>query len=141
MNTPDMEQLERMLRDSERRMQQLSEVEAKLAEVTSRHTSEDGAVSVELGGDGTLRHLEINPRAMRMDSFTLAERITEAFNAAQQGLQEAVGRAMADTLGTENIGDVLTEATEVRNSMDGVLSDVSRAVNDAIIQTNRFGRR
>ena len=141
MDLSNMEDLERALRDSERRMSQLADVETILAEVTSRHTTEDGAVTVELGADGALRHLEINPRAMRLDSVTLAERITEAFTAAHQGLQEAVGRAMADTLGTTDLGGVLDEARQLRAGMDGVLETVSRSVNDAIVQASRFTSR
>ncbi|MGC4804365.1 YbaB/EbfC family nucleoid-associated protein [Micromonospora sp. DT233] len=142
MSDPNVADLERILRDSEQRMQQLSEVETLLAEVTSRHATEDGMVAVELGADGTLRELEINPRAMRLDSYTLAELITEAFNGAQQGLQEAVSRAMSDTLGGDDLGDVLGEARDLRKSMDGVLETVSQSVNDAIVQASRFkGRR
>ncbi|MFI6821771.1 YbaB/EbfC family nucleoid-associated protein [Micromonospora sp. NPDC050187] len=141
MNTPNVEDLERVLRDSERRMQQLSEVETMLAEVTSRYDTEDGMVSVELGADGLLRQLEINSRAMRLDSFTLAELITEAFNGAQRGVQEAVAKAMSESLGTANLGDVLGEAQDIRKNMDGMLESVSRAVNDAIVQTSRFTNR
>ncbi|NBE81432.1 YbaB/EbfC family nucleoid-associated protein [Micromonospora rubida] len=141
MNDPNMVDLERILRDSEQRMQQLSEVETLLAEVTCRHVTDGGMVSVELGADGTLRQLDINSRAMRLDSYALAELITEAFNGAQQGLQEAIARAMSDTLGTSDLGDVLGETRDIRKSMDGVLETVSRSVNDAIVQASRFNSR
>ncbi|GLY22029.1 hypothetical protein CA850_06800 [Micromonospora echinospora] len=141
MNTPNVDDLERVVRDSEQRMRQLSEVETLLAEITSRYDTEDGMVSVELGADGRLRQLEINSRAMRLDSYTLAELITEAFNGAQQGVQEAVAKAMSDTMGTSDLGDVLGEARDIRKSMDGMLEAVSRSVNDAIVQASRFNNR
>lgn len=136
-----MEDLERIARESEQRMRQLSEMESMLADITSRYVTEDGMVAVELGADGTLRQLEINPRAMRLDSHSLVELITEAFNGAQKGVQEAVGQAMSEALGTSNLHDVLDEARDIRKSMDGVLEAVSRSVNDAIVEVSRFNSR
>jgi DNA-binding protein YbaB len=142
MDISRTEHLERVLRDSEERMRQLSQVETVLAEVSSQFTTDDGLVTVELGADGALRHLGIDPRAMRLDSFTLAERITEAFAGAQQALQEDVARVMSEALGSDNLTDVLDEAHRLRSSMDGMLEDVSRSVNDAIVQASRItGRR
>lgn len=86
---------ERKLRDSTHNLDNLRDVQAKLAEAVGRGEAADGHVLVEYTAAG-LRELTIDPRAMRMTSEELAEAVKEALGAAVQDFRAQSAQALRD---------------------------------------------
>ena len=137
-----LEDLDRMLRDSEERLRQLDGVEEIVANTSATHVSDDGLITVEVGADGGLRDLKIDSRAMRLDSVTLAQRIRTACADAHAKVQDEIAATVGAVLGTGDLTSVLEEARAMRSTMDSTVADVSKSINDAIIEVSRLqGRR
>ena len=77
-----------------KRMERLQE---DMAAVVGRARDEDGLVAAEFGAGG-LTELELHPKAMRLSSGELAERVKEVVRAASADLQRRLGDLMEDAL-------------------------------------------
>jgi DNA-binding protein YbaB len=71
-------------------MGRLREAQAELTQMLTDGEAADGLVGVTVGPTGALTNVRIDPRAMRLDSQTLAESILEA---AQQATMRAGDKA------------------------------------------------
>lgn len=133
--------IHKVLRDTEAHFARFEEVRKSLTTVVGRARDEDGLVTVEYSGDG-LRELELNPKAMRLSSGELAEKIKEVIRDAARDLQERVGQVMEEAFGEE--------ANPMRyvNDPDAALSQVreaeaayNRTFEDAMGELDRIARR
>jgi DNA-binding protein YbaB len=86
--------LERVAREQARAVDDLTR---RLGEVRGHGADADGLIQVEVATGGRVTDLRLHPRAMRLDSETLAEQIMAAIDAAVadagQQVQDAVGAA------------------------------------------------
>jgi DNA-binding protein YbaB len=96
------------------------EMSDKLNELTVEESAAGGLVRVVVGGGGRLQELQIDPRAMRLDSEGLAREIVGAFDAAFDAYQVRTMELVADIAGESNLADIfgphgderLTELTQ-----------------------------
>ncbi|WP_043620955.1 YbaB/EbfC family nucleoid-associated protein [Nonomuraea candida] len=92
---------DRILRNADAQMARVGEVRASLVTMVGRAQDEDGLVTVEFGNGG-LKDLTLHPKAMRLTSGELAERIKLVFDEAVADLQRQMSGIMEETFGAEN---------------------------------------
>ncbi|MFC5751496.1 YbaB/EbfC family nucleoid-associated protein [Actinomadura rugatobispora] len=85
-----IEDLERVMHQADELMKRLGESNDEMAEMVGEGESKDGLLRATVDSGGRLKSIDINPRAMRLDSTALAEGLTEAIQAAQD---DAVNRS------------------------------------------------
>ncbi|QYC45531.1 hypothetical protein Nocox_39940 [Nonomuraea coxensis DSM 45129] len=71
----------------------------ELDEIIGAGEAADGQVKATAAVDGTVREIVITPRAMRLDSRSLAEQLMLAVTRAQDDAERQSRRLMADALG------------------------------------------
>ncbi|MEU7691317.1 YbaB/EbfC family nucleoid-associated protein [Microbispora hainanensis] len=123
--------VERFQQRVDARITAVERLQTTLSSLVGRARDEDGLVSVEVSARG-LSELELHPKAMRLSSGELAERIKETMRAASDDLYRQMNRAMADALGPE--GDqskflddpeaVLAQVREAESAFDRTAKDV-----------------
>ena len=93
-------QIQQAMRQVRERLDAFEQQRAVLAETVGEGTSEDGLITARVGAGGAVQDLEINPRAMRLDSHTLRDSIIAAIRTATanwaEGVQEATARPPVD---------------------------------------------
>ncbi|MGY0236397.1 YbaB/EbfC family nucleoid-associated protein [Longispora urticae] len=89
-----------MLRKAEESQRRLKEMEVARAEMRVTGTSPDGLIEVTLDGSGRCVDIQINGRAMRGDSFTIADGVqaamTQAYGEFDEAHEQMMGEAMGD---------------------------------------------
>ncbi|MEU6407430.1 YbaB/EbfC family nucleoid-associated protein [Microbispora sp. NPDC046933] len=133
--------MERFRERADARMAAVERLQTTLSSLVGRARDEDGLVSVEFSGQG-LSELELHPKAMRLSSGELADRIKETVRAASDDLYRQMNRAMAEVLGQE--GDqarflddpeaVLAQVREAETAFD-------RTAEDVLGELDRISRR
>ncbi|GGP17447.1 YbaB/EbfC family nucleoid-associated protein [Nonomuraea glycinis] len=93
--------LNRVLKNADAQMARAGELQRVLAELVGTAADQDGLVQVEMGGAG-LKNLHLHPKAMRLTSGELAERIQLVIAEASADLRRKVTEAMQETFGDEN---------------------------------------
>ncbi|WP_169986086.1 MULTISPECIES: YbaB/EbfC family nucleoid-associated protein [unclassified Microbispora] len=133
--------VERFSRSADARIAAVERLQGTLSSLVGRARDEDGLVEVEFTGRG-LSELELHPKAMRLSSGELAERIKETVRAASDDLYRQMNRAMAEVLGQEGdqtrfLNDpeaVLTQVREAESAFD-------RTAEDVLGELDRISRR
>ncbi|MFG3697733.1 YbaB/EbfC family nucleoid-associated protein [Micromonospora sp. NPDC047620] len=74
--------LEGLLRQAQEQQRRLADFQRQRAELRVTGESPDGLVQVTVDGDMKVGDIQLNPRAMRLDSFTLVESLQAAIDAA-----------------------------------------------------------
>ncbi|RZU72197.1 DNA-binding protein YbaB [Micromonospora kangleipakensis] len=88
-------QIQQAMRQVRQRLDTFDQHRTVLAETVGEGTSEDGLITARVGAGGAVQDLEINPRAMRLDSHTLRDSLLAAIRAATENWAEAVREATA----------------------------------------------
>lgn len=86
---------EAMLRDSEDQLGRLREMQTALGELVGRAETAEGRVVVEFEHGKGLTSLEIDPKAMRMQSAELAAAVKQAILEANEDLRWKVAEAVS----------------------------------------------
>ncbi|MEU8172932.1 YbaB/EbfC family DNA-binding protein [Microbispora hainanensis] len=133
--------VERFQERVDARITAVERLQTTLSSLVGRARDEDGLVGVEVSARG-LSELELHPKAMRLSSGELAERIKETMRAASDDLYQQMNRVMADALGEE--GDqsrflddpeaVLAQVKEAESAFD-------RTAEDVLGELDRISRR
>ncbi|MFI7635670.1 YbaB/EbfC family nucleoid-associated protein [Nonomuraea sp. NPDC049400] len=89
--------LERVAREADQALRQLSGLQDRLDTVRGTGTSADGLVVASADGSGRIDSIKLNPRAMRMASEELAEALLRAINAAQDDCARQTNGLIADS--------------------------------------------
>jgi DNA-binding YbaB/EbfC family protein len=100
-----------LLRQAEEQQRRSAEVQQRRAELRITGESPDGFVVVTVDGEMKVCNIEINARAMRLDSFTLAESIQAAIDVAYAAYVERNQELMAEALGDEDLVRQAREGT------------------------------
>jgi DNA-binding protein YbaB len=128
---PDAEDIRRILDDAVAALQQAApDAEtAQIAELRGEGSAGDGLVTTVAAPGGRVESVFIHPRAMRLDSQTLAEHITTAVNAALDDLTAKV----ADTAATPvaDSAALLRRLQEVQIASVERLNTFLRTINEA----------
>lgn len=133
--------MERFSERVEARITAVERLQDTLSSLAGRARDEDGLVSVEIGAGG-LRELELHPKAMRLSSGELAERIKETMRAASDDLHRQMNGIMAEVLGQEG------DQTRFLDDPEAVLAQVreaeaafDRTAEDVLGELDRISRR
>ncbi|MFI7519073.1 YbaB/EbfC family nucleoid-associated protein [Micromonospora globbae] len=109
MTFPALDRIEALARNLDGWQRQLADRMAELEQSSAQGVSDSGLVTVTAAADGKILSTEINARAMRLDSYTLAEEFTAAANRAQEAaaarVREIVGEVMGDAPGADRRPD------------------------------------
>ncbi|EWM66271.1 MULTISPECIES: YbaB/EbfC family nucleoid-associated protein [Micromonospora] len=105
--------LEGLLRQAQEQQRRLAELQRQRAELRVTGESPDGLVRVTVDGDMKVGGIELNARAMRLDSFSLAESMQAAIDAAYVAFEERQ---------REMLGEMLGDSETVRRAQDGTLT-------------------
>ncbi|MGQ5264160.1 YbaB/EbfC family nucleoid-associated protein [Micromonospora sp. ZYX-F-536] len=100
MTFPGLDRIEALARNLDGWQRELASKMTELEQSSAEGVSDSGLVRVTAAADGTIVSSEINARAMRLDSFTLAEEFTAAASRAQEAaaarVRELVGEVIGD---------------------------------------------
>jgi DNA-binding protein YbaB len=90
------EGLERAAGQAEKTVRRLEQVQEELSEITGEGESEDGTVHAITDANGRLEKIVIQPRALRMASEDLAEKVTAVIRAAQDDAERRTNELVHD---------------------------------------------
>ena len=96
---PGSAALQGLLRRAEEQQRRLAEFEQQRAALRVTGESPDGFVRVTVDGAMKVGDIEINARAMRFDSFTLAESIQAAIASAYAAFDARTQELLTEVLG------------------------------------------
>ncbi|MGC5333687.1 YbaB/EbfC family nucleoid-associated protein [Micromonospora sp. DT62] len=91
--------LEGILRQAQEQQRRLADFQRQRAELRVVGESPDGLVRVTVDGDMKVGDIEIDARAMRLDSFSLAESLQAAIDAAYDAHAERQRELLEEMLG------------------------------------------
>ncbi|MEU5527615.1 YbaB/EbfC family nucleoid-associated protein [Micromonospora chersina] len=95
--------VENLLRQAQEQQRRLAEFQQQRAELRVTGESPDGLVRVTVDGDMKVGGIDINARAMRLDSYTLAESLQAAIDAAYVAFAERQQELMTEVLGGSDL--------------------------------------
>ncbi|MET8906519.1 YbaB/EbfC family nucleoid-associated protein [Micromonospora sp. NPDC004551] len=95
--------VESLLRQAQEQQRRLAEFQQQRAELRVTGESPDGLVRVTVDGDMKVGGIDLNARAMRLDSYTLAESLQAAIDAAYAAFAERQQELMTDMLGGSDL--------------------------------------
>lgn len=101
------DELRKRLADMVGQVSQLRDAQAELTRMLTEGEAADGLVGVTVGPTGALTDVRIDPRAMRLDSQTLAESILEAARVATERSVERANELFSG-LGSIDMGTMMT---------------------------------
>jgi len=103
---PDLDAAERRIDDwqagFEQRAAQARELATRLARLTASARSDDGLVTVTVGGNGMLTGLELDEKVRRQPAAQTARQILATLAAAQAELRTQATTVTAETVGTDS---------------------------------------
>jgi DNA-binding protein YbaB len=103
---PDLDAAERRIDDwqagFEQRAARARELAARLAGLTASSRSDDGLVTVTVGGNGMLTGLELDEAVRRQPAAETARQILAALAAAQADLATQATSVTAETVGADS---------------------------------------
>ncbi|MDO3683338.1 YbaB/EbfC family nucleoid-associated protein [Micromonospora sp. C28ISP2-4] len=105
--------MEGLLRQAQEQQRRLADLQRQRAELRVAGESPDGLVRVTVDGDMKVGDIELNARAMRLDSFSLAEAMQAAIDAAYAAFEERQREMLSEMLGDSEM---------VRRAQDGTLT-------------------
>ena len=105
--------MEGLLRQAQEQQRRLADLQRQRTELRVTGESPDGLVRVTVDGDMKVGDIELNARAMRLDSFSLAEAMQAAIDAAYAAFEERQREMLSEMLGDSEM---------VRRAQDGTLT-------------------
>jgi DNA-binding protein YbaB len=131
---------DRIMKNADRQFARIEVVQNALSGLVGRAEDEDGLVSVEYAGAG-LRELTLHPKAMRLTSGELAERIKEVIADAAADLRVQISEVMEEEYGEDNpmrfAGDREGALEQVRQAE----AAYNRTAEDVMGELDRIMRR
>ncbi|OKI47404.1 YbaB/EbfC family nucleoid-associated protein [Micromonospora sp. CB01531] len=105
--------VENMLRQAQEQQRRLAEFQQQRADLRVTGESPDGLVRVTVDGEMKVGDIELNARAMRLDSYTLAESLQAAIDVAYAAFNERQQELLTEMLGGSEL---------VRRAQEGSLT-------------------
>jgi DNA-binding YbaB/EbfC family protein len=102
-----------MLRQAQEQQRRLAEFQQQRADLRVTGESPDGLVRVTVTGEMKVGDIDINARAMRLDSYALAESLQAAVDAAYEAFNERQQELLNEMLGGSEL---------VRRAQEGTLT-------------------
>ncbi|MFE9692591.1 YbaB/EbfC family nucleoid-associated protein [Micromonospora sp. NPDC005806] len=95
--------VENMLRQAQEQQRRLAEYQQRRADLRVTGESPDGLVRVTVDGEMKVGDIDLNARAMRLDSYSLAESLQAAIDAAYAAFAERQQELMTEMLGGSDL--------------------------------------
>lgn len=127
MTSFDPSALDRMVSESERSIRRLREATSALEAISGSGEAADGLVKAAVDHAGRLLEVSLDPRAMRQDSQTLAELITQAVRAAQDDSTRRCQELLTSVLDADTPAPFDLEA--LRDRLETALEAFSRSLD------------
>ncbi|MFI6596334.1 YbaB/EbfC family nucleoid-associated protein [Nonomuraea sp. NPDC050536] len=93
--------IDKLLKTADSQFARVEELQKAMADLVGRAEDEDGLVSAGFTAAG-LTDLELHPKAMRLSSGELSEKIKQVVRDASDDLQRQINSAMNDVFGEED---------------------------------------
>lgn len=132
--------LEKLMKGATAQMASMQRVQESMASLIGRGEDRDGLVTVEFTAAG-LHELKLNPKAMRLSSGELAEKIKTAIADASQDLQRQASDLMADVYGDDNPMNYVNNPEAAMENIRMAQSSFDRTFDDVIGELDRISRR
>jgi DNA-binding protein YbaB len=132
--------VEQLMKTADRQFARIEEVQNMLSGLVGHAKDEDGLVSVEYAGAG-LRELTLHPKAMRLTSGELAERIKEAVADAAADLRAQVGEVMQEEFGEDNPMRFADDREGALEQVRQAEAAYNRTAEDVMGELDRIMRR
>jgi DNA-binding protein YbaB len=133
-----LEDLNRIIGQSQEVMRNLEKVQDALGEVTGEGEAADGMVRAVVTGTGGIQQVTLEPRAMRLDSQSLAENVTLAVRAAQTDAQSKTTQLLGSALGGVDLAEDALDQDKVREQLQSVQDSFGRKIDE---RSEEFLRR
>ena len=124
--------VDRLVGEAQQRFAKMRDLQERMSELRGQAQTEDGRIRATYTAAGGLTELHLDPRALRMGSEELAERIVWVIGEAARNLHEQNREAMSEVFGPD--GDPMNyltdrqameeRATEMRQNFDRTMNDV-----------------
>ncbi|MFI6450089.1 YbaB/EbfC family nucleoid-associated protein [Streptosporangium amethystogenes] len=133
--------IDKLLSGAESHFAQMGGMQEDMAKVVGRAQDEDELVTVEYAVEG-LRTLDIHPKAMRLSSSELAEKIKAVLQDAAQDLQVRMSAAMGETFGEEmNPMKFIANPDAAMGQFNSAQDAYKRTFDDVMGELDRIRRR
>lgn len=130
--------VDKLLNGAQERVAKMQEMRERISELVGYAQDEEGMVKVTYTAAGGLDQLELNPRAMRLASQDLSERIRTAVREAAEDLQRKMREVTQETFGDRpDLRDpevAMEQAKEAQAAFD-------RTLKDAVGELDRIRKR
>ena len=123
-----------LLRYAEEQQRRITELQQQRAELRVTGESPDGFVTVTVDGQMKVVEIDINARAMRLDSFTLAESIQAAIEVAYGAYAERNQELITDLIGDQ---EMVRQAQAGKLQPEDWFKHFGIDVNDAVKRVQR----
>ena len=100
---------------------QLSAHEEKrreIAELVVEGRSANDLIAVQMGAGGVIKDVTVDPRAMRLDSYTMRDSILEAVDQAHADLKEKTRELLVESIDVESLVGRVELPAELRGILD-----------------------
>ncbi|MEV4381447.1 YbaB/EbfC family nucleoid-associated protein [Streptosporangium sp. NPDC049644] len=133
--------IDKLLSGAESQFAQMGRAQEDMAGVVGRAQDEDELVTVEYAVEG-LRTLDIHPKAMRLSSSELAEKIKAVLQDASRDLQVRLSAAMGEMFGEEmNPMKFIANPDAAMGRFDSAQDAYRRTFDDVMGELDRIRRR
>ncbi|WP_030913734.1 YbaB/EbfC family nucleoid-associated protein [Streptosporangium amethystogenes] len=133
--------IDKLLNDADSQIARMGSLQEDMAKLVGRAQDEDELVTVEYTAEG-LRTLDIHPKAMRLSSSELAEKIKAVLQDASQDLQVRMSAAMGETFGEEmNPMKFIADPDVATDRLKSAEAVYQRTFEDAMGELDRIRRR
>lgn len=110
---------DKILKNADQQMSRVAEMHTFVSQLVGRAEDEDGLVTAEFAGGG-LKELILHPKAMRLTSGELAERIKDTVAEAAADLRRQMNEGMEEAFGEDN-------PMRLGNDPEGAMQQVRQA--------------
>ncbi|MFG3435861.1 YbaB/EbfC family nucleoid-associated protein [Nonomuraea sp. NPDC047897] len=133
--------IDKLLKTADGQFARIEELQKSMSTIVGRAQDEDGLVTAEYAAEG-LRELDLHPKAMRLSSAELAEKVKQVVQEASEDLQQKISEAMGDVFGEEDnpmryIKDPDAALEQVRSAE----AAYNRTFEDVMGELDRIRRR
>ncbi|GGO83008.1 hypothetical protein GCM10012289_75570 [Nonomuraea cavernae] len=133
--------IEKLIKTADGQFAQVEELQKTMATLVGRAQDEDGLVTVEFATEG-LKELELHPKAMRLSSGELAEKLKETIREASDDLQRQVSESMGEVFGEEdNPMNFVKDPEAALHQVRSAEAAYNRTFEDVMGELDRIRRR
>ncbi|GLW96149.1 YbaB/EbfC family DNA-binding protein [Microtetraspora sp. NBRC 16547] len=133
--------IEQLMRHGDQQSDQMRQLESVISGLVGQAQDEDRLVTVEYAANG-LRELQLHPKAMRLSSGELAEKIKATIKEAGDDLQRKVGEASQEIFGTDDDPmRLLKDPDAAMHKVAAAEAVYNRTFDDVMADLDRIRRR